>query len=242
MPSAFTPPAGAVVPVGVLRARKNSLGVLPVEVLVSPQYVRNPKLKALPASRRYCEYAQVLVDHDGRPGRARREPRWVEVGAHRRNAVGAPLLLRGCSRVPKETEMVRRRVNEVGGNRCTAVLRHAAIRCNVYTYRCIYISRTCDRRGVQVIFDLHTLFLLSGVVTQARMIHCGSHTRTAMHAPPRRRACTTQAARTSRRLVIPRTHSWACSATPSWASGSGLSGNGLSGNGAKRIGAKRERR
>ena len=39
--------------------------------------------------RRYCEYAQVLVEHDGRPGRARREPRRVEVGADRRHAVGA---------------------------------------------------------------------------------------------------------------------------------------------------------
>ncbi len=34
---------------------------------------------------------------------------------------------------------------------------------------------------VQVVFDLQTLLLLSGVVTQARMIRCGTRARTAIH-------------------------------------------------------------
>jgi hypothetical protein len=106
-----------------------------------------PKLSAtadgLGRDCEYCEYSQVLVEHDGRPGQARREPRRVEVGANRRHAVGAQLL-RGYSRALTGTAVVPRRV-EVGANRRTAAgaLQPAApIRCSTLKSR---ISCTCRR-------------------------------------------------------------------------------------------------
>ncbi len=51
---------------------------------------------------------------------------------------------------------------------------HAPLRITGY----MYPARAIAVR-VQVVFDLQTLFSLSGVVTQARIIRCGTHTRTA---------------------------------------------------------------
>jgi hypothetical protein len=85
----------------------------PTETL--PGRCAAPKLSATADGlRRYCEYSQVLVEHNGRPGRARREPRRVEVGAQRCHPVGAQLL-KGFSRVLTGTAVVPRRV-EVGAH------------------------------------------------------------------------------------------------------------------------------
>ncbi len=76
----------------------------PTEAL--PVRCAAPKLSATADGLgRYCEYSQVLVEHDGRPSPARREPRRMEVGAERRKAVGA-LPLSGYSRVLTGTEVV----------------------------------------------------------------------------------------------------------------------------------------
>ncbi len=89
--------------------------------------------------------------------------------------------------------MVRRRV-EGGSQRCHAAgAPHAMERSD--TLQCAergYVSRAIAV-GVQVVFDLQTLFLLSGVVTQARVTRSGTRTRTDIHAPPRRRTYTTHA-------------------------------------------------
>jgi hypothetical protein len=85
-PAARLPPARS----GVLRKREYSLRVLTVKVVVAPGRCA-AALRPNSLRRRTDSgdtYSQVLVEHDGRPCRARREPRRVEVGAGRREAVG----------------------------------------------------------------------------------------------------------------------------------------------------------
>ncbi len=75
-------------------------------------------------------------------------------------------------------KLVRRRVEGRASRRSAVGALHATSR--AYTYKRIHV---CPARAiavhVQVVFDLQTLFLLSGVVTQARIIRCSTHTRTA---------------------------------------------------------------
>ena len=150
----------------------------------------------------------------------------MEVGADRRTAVGA-LVLCGYSWVLTGTP-VGTPVDESGRpptQQCVSVatartytLQHTA------TEDALHMQLLC----VQVVFDLQTLFRLSGVVTQARIAAALVQPLSASDGTITRTFLAISRARTQRSAAV---HT--CRATLCWASGNGLSRDGLNGNGTK---------